>query len=151
MESGFLGYDLKNQTALVYDSGDQLFSATNIGTAAKAIESIIKKPATTSNQFIYISSFTLSQNDILRSLEKTTSSSWTVTKASTAEGERDGLEKLAKGDFSGIRGLLARLMYGGDTGGNFTKGAQGTANKLLGLPVESLDESIKTITSNNTA
>jgi len=146
MESGFLGFDLKNNTALIYDSGDEGISVTNMGTTAKAIESILNNPTATVNKYIYITSFTVSQNDILKSLEKTTGKTWTVNKADTKEGEREGREKLAKGDFSGIRGLLARLMYGGDTGGNFTSNPEGVANELLNLSSEDLDKTIEAIT-----
>jgi hypothetical protein len=145
METGFLGFDLKNNTALIYDSGDEGISATNMGTTAKAIESILNNPAATANKYVYISSFTVSQNDILRSLEKITGKTWTVNQADTKEGEQKGREKLAKGDFSGIRELLARLMYGGDTGGDFTSSPEGVANELLNLPNEDLDETIEAI------
>lgn len=67
------------------------------------------------------------------------------------EGEREGRAKLEKGDFSGIRGLLARLMWGGDTGGNFASSPQGLANALLKLPEEDLDETVKDITLNKIA
>lgn len=80
----------------------------------------------------------------MASLEKATGEKWTVNKASTAEAERDGKEKMAKGDFSGIRSVLARLMFGGGTGGNFDKESD-LANKLLDLPHETLDEVTKAV------
>lgn len=116
-------------------------------TVAKSIKSILNDPAAMANKYIYMSTFTVPQNDVLKSLEKVTGKRWTVNKASTEEGEREGGEKLAKCDFSGIRGLLTRILYGGDTGGNFMSSPQGVANRLLKLPKANLDETIEAITT----
>jgi hypothetical protein len=94
--------------------------------------------------YLYISSFTVSQNEILASLEKATATKWTVDKGSTVDREREGKVKLANGDFSGVLLLLARLMYGGDAGTNFEE-ERTLANKLLGLPQESLDETVQAV------
>lgn len=93
---------------------------------------------------MFVTSFTVSPNEIVASLEKATGEKWTVNEASTAEAEQDGKEKMAKGDFSGVLSLLARLMFGSDTGGNFDNEPT-LANKLLELPPESLDETVKAV------
>jgi hypothetical protein len=146
--TAFLGFNPKTNMALIYDDGNTRISCTNIGTIGEAIGSVLRKPAETANKYLFISSFTVSPNEILASLEKATGKKWIINKASTAEAEREGKEKLAKGDFSGIRSLLARLMFGGDTGGNFEKEPT-LANKLLGLPHESLDETCKAAVDGN--
>lgn len=122
-----------------------------MGTTAKAIESILNNHTATANKYIYISSFTVSQNNILQSLEKITGKTWTVNKADTKKGEREGREKLAKGDFSGFRELLACLMHGEDTGGDFTGSPEGVANELLNLPNEDLDKTIEAIIASKTS
>ena len=142
--NGFLGFDLKTHTALIYDDGDTYLSCTNIGTIGAAVGAILHNPAETANRYLFISSFTVSPNEILASLEKVTATKWTVNKSSTVDAESVGREKMANGDFSGIRSLLARLMFAGDTGGNFEKELK-LANKLLGMPEESLDATCKAV------
>jgi len=144
LATAFLGFDLKSKTALIYDGGNGRLSCTNMGTIGLAVGAILRKPAETANKYLFISSFTVSPNEILASLEKATGEKWTVNEASTVDAERDGKEKMAKGDFSGIRSLLGRLMFGGDTGANF-ENEPTLANKLLDLPHESLDETTKAV------
>ncbi|EXJ87196.1 hypothetical protein A1O3_04155 [Capronia epimyces CBS 606.96] len=144
LQVGFLGFNLKTHTALIYDDGNVRISYTNLDTIGEAVGAILRKPAETANKYLSVSSFTLSLNDILASLEAATETKWTVNHASTADAEREGKEKLAKGDFTGVRTLLARLMYGGDTGANFEKEPT-FANQLLELPQESLDATVKAI------
>ena len=104
---------------------------------------VLKNPSATANKYLFIASTTASQNAILASLEKETEITWTVNKASIAEARKDGGEKLAKGDFSGIVPLLRGLMYGEDTEGDFEKTPEGLANKMLGLPQETLDNLVR--------
>jgi len=135
--TGFLGSDLRTKTATIYDTGDDRISYTNIGPLGLAILSVFAKQAETANKYLYISTATVSQNEILTALEKATGEKWTINKVSTKEAGKIGAEKMAKGDFSGIVSLLHRHMYGGDTGRDFR---EKLSNGLLGLPSESLGE-----------
>jgi len=141
----FLGFELKANRALIYDFGDTRISATNIEATALALLGVLRDPAATANKYLYVASVTTSQNEILASLEKATEKTWEVTKASTAAAGLEGGAKLAKGDFTGIRPVLHRLMYGGDAGGNFEETPEGLANELLKLPKENLDDIIKDV------
>jgi hypothetical protein len=60
-------------------------------------------------------------SEILTSLESATGEKLTVTEAVTVEAERVGKEKLTEGDWTGVQSLLAYLMFGPNTGGNFEK------------------------------
>jgi len=143
--SGFLGYDTKAHTATVYDSGDLAVGYTNLDTIGFAVQRIFERSAETANKFLYIASVSASQNEIVASFEKATGQTWTITKASTAEAGKIGGEKLAKGDFSGIKLVLFRILYGGDPNADYRKHPGGLANDLLGLPKEDLDEIIKEV------
>jgi len=143
LKSGFLGFDTAEHTATIYDSGDVAIGYTNLDAIALAVQRIFERPAETADKYLYIASVTASQNQLLASLEKATGKSWTVTKASSEEAGKIGAEKLAKGDFSGIKPLLSRLLYGGDPIADFRKQPGGLANDLLGLPKEDVDETVK--------
>jgi hypothetical protein len=143
LQNGFLGFNLESRTALIYGSGETKISYTSISAAGEAILGALQNPSATTNKYLYIASTTASQNYILASLEKATSKTWTVNKANTAEARKEGAEKLAQGDFSGIVPLLQGLMYGGDTEGDFEKTPGGLANKILGVPQENLDDLVR--------
>jgi len=107
------------------------------------VQRIFERPTETADKYLYIASATLTQNQLLASIEKASGKTWTVTKASSEEAGKIGAEKLAKGDFSGIGPLLARLLYGGDPSADLSKQPGGLANGLLGLPKEDVDEIVK--------
>jgi len=141
IKTSFLGYNLADHTAIIYDDGENKVSYSNMAAVGGAVVGIVKNPSETANKYLYIASATTSQNVILAALEKETGKKFTVTKASTAEARAEGGAKMAKGDFSGIRTLLHGVMYGNDVGGNFEE--HGLANKTLGLPEETVEETIK--------
>ena len=136
---GFMGFDVKEQKAAVQNQGDVPFSTTTMPTIALAVKNAMLVPEKTANQYLYIDSFTVSLNQILASLEKATGKKWEKTHLDAEEQKKIGLEKLSKGDLSGgmllIRYIVGVQGYGGDYA-LYEK----TANELLSLPKESLDE-----------
>jgi len=57
---------------LIFDGGNRPFSVTNLSQVANAVVAVLLKPEDTANQFLYVDSFTATQNEILDVLEKTT-------------------------------------------------------------------------------
>ena len=91
---------------------------------------------------MYVSSFTVSQKDMLDSVLRVTKTGiedWKVTKESAKERYTKGVEVMQNGDRMGfVRMMYTRLFYPDDSG-NFGK-TKGTINDVLGLPEENLDE-----------
>jgi hypothetical protein len=121
------------------------------GRAAAALLSLPELPADEADgattlarwrdDVLYVSSFLVSQRDMLASLRRVTGTGeaeWTVKREGAAERWREGQEAMRKGDRKGfVRQMYSRVFYPGD--GDF--GARrGLANEVLGLPVEDLDE-----------
>ncbi len=98
---------------------------------------MLSKPEETANQFIYIDSFTATQNEILAELEKATGEKWKVTESTTAAAKAEGEPLFAKGDFSGLLLLLKVIALGEGYGSDFTKDAV-LGNEKLGLPNQDL-------------
>jgi hypothetical protein len=98
---------------------------------------VLSKPEETANQFIYIDSFTATQNEILAELEKATGEKWKVTESTTAAAKAEGEPLFAKGDFSGLLLLLKVIALGEGYGSDFTKDAV-LGNEKLGLPNQDL-------------
>jgi hypothetical protein len=103
------------------------------------------------NQYIYVNSFTLTQNRVLRALEKHTGDKFEVTHASAKELSETSLERYkAVGEFvangrgeyaDGSVDAIVAAIYGYGRLNNFSK-THGLWNKKLGLPVEEMEETV---------
>lgn len=129
---------------MIIDDGDRAFSATNLSQVGNAVAAVLSKPEQTANQFLYIDSFTTTQNKALIELEKATGKKWEVTHLTTEACEKEGRELFSKGDHSGLMLLLKAIMLGPGYGSDFTKDAT-LANELLGLPKQSLAETVAAV------
>jgi hypothetical protein len=128
---------------LIFDGGNRAFSANNLSQVGNAVVAVLSKPEKTANQFIYIDSFTATQNEILAELEKATGEKWKVTESTTEEAKAEGQALFAKGDYSGLLLLLKAIFLGEGYGSDFTKDAV-LGNEGLGLPNQDL---VSTVTA----
>ncbi|KAF2170039.1 hypothetical protein M409DRAFT_64420 [Zasmidium cellare ATCC 36951] len=150
------GFDLGEKSLTWFDDGETRFTQSTWAQCGRAVASLFalkKLPdnetdrSPTLSQFanapVYISSFTVSQRDMLASLLRITNDSeanWTFKTESSRDRHADALEKRKQGVLAGfIRTLYTRVMFpggGGDTSGK-------VVNEVLGLPVEDLDEATR--------
>lgn len=84
---GLVGFNINTKKALILNGGNRAFSTSNLSQIGNAVVAVLLKPEETANQFIYVDSFTATQNEILAELEKVTGENWKVTE-STAEVQR---------------------------------------------------------------
>ncbi|KAI1498996.1 hypothetical protein F5X99DRAFT_296986 [Biscogniauxia marginata] len=141
LRRGALGFDKTARTAVISDSGNEPVQASNVAFVGKAVASVLSNPDKTANQYLSVASFNPSQNEILDILQKETGESWKVTHVNTADHEKVGLEKLAKGDFSAFVDLLRARVFR-DGAGLAVKGPN-SADSLLGLEEEDLTATLK--------
>jgi hypothetical protein len=137
----FIGIDASSKTATLIDDGKFKFSGTNVRQIALAVVKILEKPDLTKNQYVFISSFTTTQRDILDVAEKITGEKWTVNNLNSKEMFDSGNAKIQKGDFSGAFELIKASAFGEGELGNFDP--VGLWNEKLGLPQEDFEESIR--------
>ncbi|KAM0437900.1 hypothetical protein ACHAPT_002265 [Fusarium lateritium] len=145
------GFDFPNKGVTLYDEGKVRVNTTTwpqTGRALAALVSLKKLPeneddnsvtlAQFSNKPVYISSFTLSQRELLDSVNKLmgkTDENWNISYQPASERYKEGLEELEEGEGTGfLKALYARAFY--PTG----DGVFETHNAILGLPKEDLDE-----------
>jgi hypothetical protein len=140
-------WNLPARKATILDGGDTEFEVTNIDQIGRAVAASLMPEhfEETKNQYIYVNSFTVTQNQVLGSSERLTGDKFEVTKAIAREVSNMGLEKLklgpklveydhgiyADGTFEVI--MTAICGYGGFNHFSMT---QGLWNKKLGLPEE---------------
>lgn len=137
---------MQTRKATIFDEGNVKSNFTLLSTIGKAVGGTFKHPAETANKYIFINSYHVTELEIFESLKKATpGQEWEAEHVSTEAIQKEGFEKLAKNDFSGIRLLLQALIYGKIPVQDY-KQHEELANDTLGLPKpEPLDDVIAKI------
>ena len=94
---------------------------------------------------VYVSSFTVSQRDMLESALRVTGTKevdWTITKEPAQERYASGIKEIQEGKRIGFAKMLYTRVFYPDGSGDFEQ-HKGTLNSLLGLPKEDIDEATK--------
>ena len=137
-----MGFDVKNQKASLFNGGRDIWSTATLSTVGLAVKNALLHPNETANRYLYIESLTVSQSEIVASLEKATGKPWEREQVDAEEMKRSGLEKMSKGDHSSVVSLIRYVNCVAGYGGNYTED-RGTANGVLGLPKATLDEEVR--------
>ncbi|WYZ35529.1 hypothetical protein EsH8_X_000176 [Colletotrichum jinshuiense] len=138
---GFGGWNVAARTVTIFDGGDISFEATNLDQVGKAIAKCLKRPDLTRNQHVYVNSFTTTQNEVLKALEKATQDKFAVSQGSVEELWRGGLTQVEQGQPLGAVAMVAGAIYGKGGLAHYSV-TKGLWNERLGLPQEDLDEFI---------
>lgn len=151
------GFDFANRTVTLFDEGETKISTSTwpqVGRAVAALLSLPIKPEGGDserclehfkNSVAYVKSFTVSQKDMLESVLRVTGtneSDWKITKEAAVERYTGGIAAMQKGDMQGFARMMYTRVFYPDDSGNFEK-TKGTANELLGLPQENIDEATR--------
>ncbi|KAF7547526.1 hypothetical protein G7Z17_g7687 [Cylindrodendrum hubeiense] len=140
---GFAGWNVPARTATIYDGGEIPFEATNLDQTGRAVAKSLKHFELTKNQYVYANSFTITQNQVLKALEKATGEKFEVSHGSAEAVWQEGAKPENSGQVTGILSLLTGVIYGKGGLSNFSV-TKGLWNKKLGLEQENLDEFLKT-------
>jgi hypothetical protein len=112
MKVGFFGFDLASKSVTLIDDRTAVFTTTTLSTVGKALAEMLKHPHETQNKYVFISSFNVSQRDILGVVEKVDGQKWTLKHTSSEEVLANGRRRLAAGDFAGIMDLTRGGAFG---------------------------------------
>lgn len=146
---GLMGWDLAGRKAIVFDGGDVEYEATNVAQIARAVVATLSPVQfeATMNTYIYVNSFTVTQNRILGVLQELTGAKFDVEHKTTEELGKVALEKLrAQTGFETSGGgeypigtveIITAAIYGHGGFNDFSK-TKGLWNERLGLPEEEL-------------
>jgi hypothetical protein len=151
--------DIKSRKATLFVGGSNTkFNTTTLPQIGLAVARLLKlheDPASplTLEEYagtdLYVSSFRVSQEDILASVQRVTGTSdddWTIDREKTlAQYVGEGKEALGRGEFSGLFPVLFGTLFEQGTGGDYEGDGKPLSNGLLGLPVEDLDEVVKMV------
>lgn len=93
----------------IFDSGDQLFSATTLESVGQAVVGILSHPEETKNRQVKVQDVQVSQNKLLALAKKVDPKrKWEPIAVNTKDLEKSNLESLSKGDYS-LRVLFDQL------------------------------------------
>lgn len=153
------GIDINNRTATLFDDGTAKISSSTWPQVGRAVASLLALPIkredaastdTTAslndfkNQLVYVSSFLVSQRDMLASLYRVTDtqeSDWTITSEDAKQRYHEGIEQMKQGQRVGFGKMMyTRVFWDGGEPGNVE---HKVINDKLGLPKEDLDEATK--------
>jgi hypothetical protein len=152
------GFDIANRKATFYDDGKTRINTSTwiqCGNALAGLLSLKELPEdendTSPNvsqwrdKALYVSSFRINQREMLDSLQRvtgTTDADWSIDYEGSKERWERGKALLQSGDRRGhALAMYARTFFPNGDGDFESK--NGTANKVLGLPEEDLDEASK--------
>jgi nucleoside-diphosphate-sugar epimerase len=136
---GFGGFDVPARTATIYDGGDIIYEATNLDQVGKAIAKCLQKPELTKNQFVYVNSFSITQNQVLNILETKIGEKFKVSQGSAEGLWNSGNSMVQQGQQYGVLAMIAASFYK-NTGLAQYSVTKGLWNERLSLPQENLEE-----------
>ncbi|KIW93795.1 uncharacterized protein Z519_05110 [Cladophialophora bantiana CBS 173.52] len=152
------GFDFTTKTVTFFDEGTTKINTSTWDQCGRAVASLFSlkvlpedahntSPSLSQfrNKPSYISSFLLSQRDMLASVLRVTGArdgDWTIKHGNAQERYRKAVENMQKGDMSGFVRLRYTRVFYRDGGGDY-ESARVTANALLGLAEEDLDEATR--------
>ncbi len=154
---GSFGINIANRTAEIYDDGTNAITTSTVAQTGLAVARLLSLPTSSSspkdpslsdyaNNFVYINSFYVSQNDMLASVQRATNtapSDWKVSHKPVDQWIQEGYDRIEKGDHWG----MINVLYGN----TFKKGTMDKfhgremSNEKLGLEREDIDEVVKRV------
>ena len=149
----WFGFDIKNRKVTFFDDGKLKISISTWKQCGRALAGLLSLPENGAspsvsqwkNKTIYIASFTISQRDMLDSLNrvlKTTDKDWVITHEPTDKRFQDGREEMQKGQMTGFAKSMYSRVFFPNGAGNHERD-RGLDNDLLSLSKEDLDEATK--------
>ena len=149
----WFGIDIRTRKATFFDDGKRKITSSTwqqCGNALAALLSLPESGASPSlsdwkNKPLYISSFTVSQRDMLDSLHRvmgTKDSDWEIKYEETSTRYKRGKDEMKEGKITGFATQLYTRQFFPDGAGEFGNKRE-LCNDLLSLPKEELDEATK--------
>lgn len=143
-------WNIPERKATIYDGGTYEGEWTNVTRIGAAVAAALAPDhaAATANEYVYINSFTITQNQVLAALERTTGEKFEVTEDTTAGLRERLLERRRKdpGDFGAAMGLIVASAYGQGGMNEYSKYVEGGLwNARLGLGEESMEETVREV------
>jgi hypothetical protein len=147
------GFDFANKSVIFFDDGKTVIDTSTWPQIGRAVAALLSLPilsedrsedclAYFGNRQVYMSSFSLSQEDIFNSVLRVTGTNaedWRASYVPSEQRYAEGLESIKQGQKIGFAKMMYTRVFYKDGCGNFGKFKK-TVNGLLKLPEEDIDE-----------
>ena len=145
------GIDVKNRKATLIDDGKTKISTSTWLQCGRAFAALLSLPesgaspsvAEWKNKALYTHSFQVSQREMLDSAQRVTGTAdkdWTISYEPSKQRYQDAMADLKGGNAMGfVKAMYTRVFFPNGGGDIVHK----SANRVLGLPEEDLDEATK--------
>jgi len=139
-----LGFVLPKQTARIYDSGNEPWTGTTGKAVGTAVANLLLHPEETANRFLKITSFKITQNQLLAALEEVTKSKWEFETISTQVLKEERPELMKQKRFQEMTlGVIAQQLFEDGAERGITVEVGDSDNELLGVEEEDIVEILK--------
>ncbi|KAF3940264.1 hypothetical protein ABW19_dt0208659 [Dactylella cylindrospora] len=146
---GELGFEFDTRTARIYDGGRKVMDVSRMGDVAKATAELIFQPGRYAGELVYISSFRVSQRDILDALNRVDEKApWKVDEKPARWLQERGDGKVEEGDMMGLVDEIWAVAFEDNGVGEAFSGRRRLRNEELGIAgcgEEDFDEVVKGI------
>ena len=151
------GFNLAKKELTLFDEGEVKASTSTWPQVGRAVAALLSLPVKAEgedkekclenfrNKHVYVSSFTVSQKEMLDSVLRVTGdkiSDWKITKEPAKGWYAAGIAAMKAGDRMGFVRMMYTRVYYDDGSGDYEK-ARGLVNGVLGLPKEDIDEATR--------
>ena len=135
-----MGFDVREHSALIYDSGTEPFTGTTLQGIGQAVVGVLENPVATANRFVKVRSVQTCQNELLKAFERAAGNKWSVRRSTTEELLESGRRKKAEGDGGWIADLVVAQLYEEGVGRSVVAPSWEEADSpLLGVAEETVD------------
>ncbi|RVD81129.1 uncharacterized protein DFL_009006 [Arthrobotrys flagrans] len=130
---GEMGFEFGSRTVEVYDSGRKKIEVSRMGDVARATVEICFQPGRWGGELVYISSFTVSQRDIIDVLNKVDKKGpWEVVERTTGWLKERGERRVQGGDMMGLVDEIWAVAFSDGVGEAFSRKRR-LVNEELGI------------------
>ncbi|KAK0321321.1 hypothetical protein LTR82_007773 [Friedmanniomyces endolithicus] len=146
---GFLGLDVEQRTAELWDDGNVPFTVTNLSVVARTVVKVLTDAAAyeaSRNAYIYTGSVTTTQTELLAATEKATDAKFAVTRIESQKLIAESTAKLAGGDLAAMLPLVKAVAFARFHGEALTDLRKyGLFNEKFGITDGSTEEMVATM------
>ena len=146
LTNGSYNINIKERRATIWTPSSAVTTVTTVAKVGKAIAALLSLSHDQIqgylNRCVYISSFRLSQLDILRSVQlatQTQTSDWEVAYEDVGNAVQDGQDIASHGSVDGLIKVIYAMQFLPEAGGDY-EAEHGTANEELELEREDLND-----------
>ncbi|KAL7620316.1 hypothetical protein AAE478_009310 [Parahypoxylon ruwenzoriense] len=146
-----MGFDVKQQSAIIYDDGTEEFTGTTLEGIGQAVVGVLKHPDETANRFVKARSIQTCQNQLLDAFQRVTGQAWEVQHTSTKDLLKSGRNKHQSGIGGWVLDLVVYQLYDPGEGRCIVASRDDSDAELLGLAEETPDDIARKVFSSITS